>query len=89
MQPLVTKKPCIDLCEFSKAGECRACGRSEREKKQWKKLSAEEKQAIWERILHSHGQGKSKQAKALRKRYSKGVEKALKQQLERENPSQL
>ncbi|MDX1587314.1 MAG: DUF1289 domain-containing protein [Oleiphilaceae bacterium] len=82
MQPLVIKKPCIDICEFNKAGECKACGRTRSEKKQWKKLSAQEKQAIWERILDSHGRGNSKEAKALRKLYGKGVEKALAQQLE-------
>ncbi|TVP53306.1 MAG: DUF1289 domain-containing protein [Halomonadaceae bacterium] len=76
MTPLVTKKPCIDICEFNKRGECKACGRTQAERKQWKQLPDEDKQAIWERVLVSHGQGKSAQAKALQKRYRKAVAKA-------------
>lgn len=75
--PLVTKKPCIDLCEFNKRGECKACGRTQAEKKQWKKLPDEHKQAVWNRVLASHGQGNSEPARALQKRYRKAMAKAI------------
>ncbi|MGB1838030.1 DUF1289 domain-containing protein, partial [Marinobacter adhaerens] len=42
MEP-VTKKPCIDVCEFNKKAICKACGRTRQEKKEWKQLSPEEK----------------------------------------------
>lgn len=75
MTELVTKKPCIDICEF-KHSVCKACGRTQAEKKQWKQLSAEEKQAIWTRVLQTHGSGDSKNARALRARYEKARKKA-------------
>lgn len=74
MEP-VTKKPCIDICEFDKKAICKACGRTRQEKKEWKQLSAGEKQAIWERILASHGTGKGKHPRALRELYEKGRRK--------------
>lgn len=77
MEP-VTKKPCIDICEFNKQAVCKACGRTRQEKKQWKQLSAEDKQAIWQRILVSHGSGKSKHARALQDLYEKARRKGLK-----------
>lgn len=75
MPELVTKKPCIDICEFRQS-VCKACGRTQAEKKGWKQLSAEEKQAVWDRILQTHGKGDSKNAQALRARYEKGRRKA-------------
>jgi predicted Fe-S protein YdhL (DUF1289 family) len=70
MEP-ITKKPCIDFCEFNKKGVCKACGRTRQEKKQWKQLSPDEKHEIWARILKSHGSGKGKYPKALRDLYEK------------------
>lgn len=67
----VTKKPCIDICEFNKKDICKACGRTRQEKKEWKRLSDDEKQAICQRILVSHGSGKGKQPSALRELYEK------------------
>ncbi len=69
MSELITKKPCIDMCDFNKHQVCKACGRTHAEKKSWKRLSPEEKQAIWRRILGTHGSGESKAAKALRALY--------------------
>jgi len=80
MEP-VTKKPCIDICEFNKKEICKACGRTRQEKKQWKQLSPEEKQAIWTRILESHGSGKGKQPRALRELYEKAKQKKSKKSL--------
>lgn len=77
MEP-VTKKPCIDICKFNKKDVCKACGRTKEEKKEWKKLSDHEKQAIWSRILESHGSGKGKNPKALRALYEKAREKKRK-----------
>jgi predicted Fe-S protein YdhL (DUF1289 family) len=74
MEP-ITKKPCIDLCEFNKKEICKACGRTRQEKKQWKKLTADEKQTIWTRILRSHGTGKGKKPTALRELYEKAGRK--------------
>ena len=82
MSELVTKKPCIDICEFKHA-VCKACGRTQTEKKQWKLLAPQEKQAVWDRVLLSHGQGDSRNAKALRARYEKGLRKAREKELER------
>jgi len=77
MEP-VTKKPCIDVCEFNKKAICKACGRTRQEKKEWKQLSPEQKQAIWTRILESHGSGKGKNPKALRELYEKAQKKKKK-----------
>lgn len=77
MSELITKKPCIDICEFNKQDVCKACGRTHAEKKSWKRLSAKDKQAIWSRVLASHGSGPTKQAKALRALYRKAQEKAM------------
>ena len=74
MEP-VTKKPCIDVCEFNKKAICKACGRTRQEKKEWKQLSPEQKQAIWTRILESHGSGKGKNPRALRELYEKAKKK--------------
>ena len=71
----VTKKPCIDICEFKHA-TCKACGRTKTEKNDWKRFSAEEKDGIWERILKTHGTGNSDNARALRNRYRKAKKKA-------------
>lgn len=73
----ITKKPCIDMCEFNKHDICKACGRTQEEKKSWKRLSAQDKQAIWTRVLASHGSGTTKQAKALRALYRKAQNKAM------------
>lgn len=82
MQPVptqpVTKKPCIDECEFNRKDICKACGRTHQEKKEWKRLSDDEKQAIWTRILASHGSGKGKQPRALRELYEKARRKGEK-----------
>jgi len=75
---MITKKPCIDICDFNKQSVCKACGRTREEKKQWKQLSPEEKQAVWTRILASHGTGKGKEARALRALYDKAQRKAAK-----------
>lgn len=56
----VTKEPCIDICEFNKKAICKAWGAPGRKKKQWKQLSADERQAIWIRVLDFHGSGKGK-----------------------------
>lgn len=74
----VTKKPCIDICEFNKQAVCKACGRTRQEKMQWKQLSPEDKQAIWRRILVSHGSGKGKHARALQALYEKARRKGPK-----------
>ncbi len=76
MPDFITKKPCIDICEFNKHDICKACGRTHEEKKSWKRLSDEDKQAIWTRVLASHGSGTTKQEKALRALYRKAQEKA-------------
>ncbi|MFN3581869.1 MAG: DUF1289 domain-containing protein [Pseudomonas sp.] len=76
MAIVITKKPCIDICEFDSRNRCSACGRTKQEKKEWKGLSANEKQIIWDRVLASHGSGGSKHAKALRALYSKARKKA-------------
>lgn len=78
MSDLITKKPCIDICEFNKQSICKACGRTQEEKKSWNRLSAEDKQAIWSRVLASHGSGPTRPAKALRVLYRKAQEKAAK-----------
>lgn len=75
MSELITKKPCIDLCDFNKHQICKACGRTHGEKKSWKRLSPEQKQAVWHRILASHGSGASKESKALRALYRKAEKK--------------
>lgn len=76
MPDFITKKPCIDICEFNKQDICKACGRTHSEKKSWKRLSAQDKQVIWNRVLASHGSGPGKQAKALRALYTKAQDKA-------------
>lgn len=76
MADFITKKPCIDICEFNKQHVCKACGRTQEEKKSWKRLSDQDKQAIWTRVLQSHGSGSGKEAKALRALYRKAREKA-------------
>lgn len=75
MSEPITKKPCIDMCDFDKHQICKACGRTHEEKKSWKRLAPEQKQAIWHRILGSHGSGGSKEAKALRDLYRKAKKK--------------
>lgn len=75
MSEPITKKPCIDMCDFDKHQICKACGRTHEEKKSWKRLAPEQKQAIWHRILGSHGSGRSKEAKALRDLYRKAKKK--------------
>ncbi|GAA3946208.1 DUF1289 domain-containing protein [Allohahella marinimesophila] len=75
---LVTKKPCIDVCEFDKHAICKACGRSKQEKKEWKQMSDAEKQAIWDRVLISHGSGKGKDSRSLRALYEKARSKKAK-----------
>tara|TARA_B100002003_G_C14142271_1_gene549190 strand:- start:1673 stop:2002 length:330 start_codon:yes stop_codon:yes gene_type:complete len=80
MEP-VTKKPCIDVCEFNKKAVCKACGRTREEKKEWKQLSPDQKQAIWTRILESHGSGKGKNPRALRDLYEKAKKKQRKKTL--------
>ncbi|MAM89701.1 DUF1289 domain-containing protein [Allohahella sp. A8] len=72
MKP-VTKKPCIDICEFDKQAVCKACGRTKQEKKAWKQFSDDEKQAVWDRVLVSHGSGKGKDARNLRALYEKAI----------------
>lgn len=74
----VTKKPCIDVCEFDKKAVCRACGRTRQEKKNWKQLAPDEKQAIWTRILESHGSARGKHPRALRDLYEKARQKKRK-----------
>ncbi|HKK55782.1 DUF1289 domain-containing protein [Marinobacter sp.] len=74
----ITKKPCIDICEFNKKSVCKACGRTRQEKKDWKQLAPAEKQAIWTRILESHGSGKGKHPRALRDLYEKARQKKRK-----------
>ena len=69
MSEFITKKPCIDICNFNKHEICKACGRTREEKKSWKRLSPQQKQAIWDRVLASHGSGTGKKAKALKKLY--------------------
>lgn len=69
MSEPITKKPCIDMCDFNRHKVCKACGRTHAEKKSWKQLSAQEKQDIWSRILGTHGSGDGKAAKALRALY--------------------
>lgn len=85
--PLVTKKPCIDICEFDRKDKCKACGRTREEKKVWKQMSAEEKDAVWRRVLGSHGVGKGKEARALRALYDKAVKKAIRKEEERRRES--
>lgn len=76
MANLISKKPCIDMCDFNKHDVCKACGRTHEEKKSWKRLSDHDKQAIWTRILASHGNGPGKPAKALRALYRKAQDRA-------------
>ena len=83
MTELVTKKPCIDICEFNKRSVCKACGRTREEKKQWKQLTAEEKQRIWNRVLVSHGSGRSKEARALQALYQKASGKVARRKNDR------
>lgn len=71
MYELLTKNPCIDICEFNRKGICKACGRTKAEKKGWKSLDPHERHAVWLRILESHGQGDKKKARKLRARYEK------------------
>ena len=68
---LLTKNPCIDICEFNKKKVCKACGRTKQEKKEWKNLSKQEKHQIWLRILETHARGNKKKARKLRERYDK------------------
>jgi predicted Fe-S protein YdhL (DUF1289 family) len=75
MSEFITKKPCIDMCDFNKHQVCKACGRTHAEKKSWKQLSAQEKQLVWSRILQTHGSGGSKAAKALKALYHKAEKK--------------
>jgi hypothetical protein len=44
-------------------------------KKEWKQLLPDEKQAIWTRVLDSHGSGKGKYPRALRDLYEKAKRK--------------
>ncbi|MBQ0776850.1 MAG: DUF1289 domain-containing protein [Pseudomonas sp.] len=76
MSEFITKKPCIDICEFNKHDICKSCGRTHEEKKAWKRLSDKDKHAIWTRVLASHGSGPTKPAKALRALYRKAQERA-------------
>lgn len=78
MPEFITKKPCIDICEFNKHDICKSCGRTHAEKKSWKRLSDSDKQAIWTRILASHGSGAGKKASALRGLYQKARNKTAK-----------
>ncbi|MCS3903704.1 putative Fe-S protein YdhL (DUF1289 family) [Methylohalomonas lacus] len=71
MYELLTKNPCIDICEFNKKNICKACGRTKAEKKGWKNLSKQEKHAVWLRILETHASGDKKKARKLRARYEK------------------
>ena len=71
MYVLLTKNPCIDICKFNKKNVCKACGRTKKEKEDWKNLSKEEKHAVWLRILETHASGEKKKARKLRKRYEK------------------
>lgn len=68
---LLTKNPCIDICKFNKKKICKACGRTQQEKKQWKEMSKQDKHQVWLRILETHAQGNKKKARKLRKRYEK------------------
>ncbi len=68
---LLTKNPCIDICEFNKKKICKACGRTKQEKKEWKNLSREDKHQVWLRILETHARGDKKKARKLRERYEK------------------
>lgn len=75
MSGLLTKNPCVDVCEFKKK-VCKACGRTKAEDKNWKHLSHREKHAVWMRIMDSHGQGDKKKARLLRARYEKALKSA-------------
>jgi len=68
---LLTKNPCIDICEFNKKKVCKACGRTKQEKKQWKEMSKQDKHQVWLRILETHARGDKKKARKLRERYEK------------------
>ena len=74
MSKYIAKSPCIDVCKFDD-GICRACGRTRSEKKEWKALPAIARDAIWQRVMTSHGTGRHKHARALRKRYEKARSK--------------
>ncbi|WP_022961669.1 DUF1289 domain-containing protein [Halopseudomonas pelagia] len=76
MSDYITKKPCIDICKFNRHDICKACGRTYEEKKSWKRLSDQDKQAIWTRVLNSHGSGSGKAAKALRTLYHNAQDRA-------------
>lgn len=68
---LLTKNPCIDICEFNKKKICKACGRTKQEKKQWQEMSKQDKHQVWLRILETHARGDKKKARKLRERYEK------------------
>ena len=68
---LLTKNPCIDICEFNKKMVCKACGRTKQEKRNWKNLGKKDKHAVWLRILQTHAQGDKKKARKLRERYER------------------
>jgi predicted Fe-S protein YdhL (DUF1289 family) len=75
MSKFVSKSPCIDVCKF-RDGLCRACGRTRTEKKEWKALPAVARDAIWQRVLTTHGTGAEKHARELRRRFEKARRKA-------------
>jgi predicted Fe-S protein YdhL (DUF1289 family) len=43
--------PCVGACNTFYAEECHACGRTTQEKATWVKLSPDEKDQIWERLI--------------------------------------
>lgn len=70
MSGLLTKNPCIDVCDFKK-GVCKGCGRTKAEEKHWKALSAAERHRVWLRILESHASPNKKKGRKLLARYEK------------------
>lgn len=76
MYELLTKNPCIDVCEFNKKNICKACGRTKQEKKEWKRLDAETRHEIWLRILKTHGNSDKRKARKLHERYKKARQAA-------------
>ncbi len=69
MSGLLTKNPCVDVCDFDKNKLCKACGRTKAEEKGWKKLSPQEKHAVWLRILETHAKPDSKKGRKLLARH--------------------
>lgn len=70
MSAYLTRNPCIDDCEFKKK-VCKGCGRTKAEEKGWKKMTAQEKHAVWLRILDSHARPDKKKGRKLRARHEK------------------